>query len=600
MGIFTDEEKDIIRKGDVDGTCSFILDCKGGGEEKCRKAKASIKRLLDQSIRDAKNLLLKFADAYAHKRARFLPNLIKELIEELKQNLTVVSTCASISMQRIAEFEDKKFLSIMFECLQRYPLDSITCMHVMEPEKGKKLMKILLEKKRDIALNLLQIKDRDVNSRTLDLIEKVANEIDPDFLLTAASKGVVGSTILDLIENCAHSEKWPLKGTQALKVARILNPLHPLKNKTVYIDTGYLMNWGRENHYFSNPGKTEIHRLIEEVSTRIIKGSGIRRNARKFIRQNQIIDLLMFLPEKRYRGHDIHHFNVATLGLLFLNIYVNNNTTLKEYIRLQYDWIDEADVEVAWLVASLLHDHALPIRYMFKLAPFVCDRIKDRESSERLKSYAEAVERIQKAMEDTYLPLFSDKLFNIYERFKGAYDDRLYALDDLASQELQKIKFPQVRKNILPEHGVLGAINILSRLGDVSNDETIKIALEAIAVHSADDKISFKNDPLNFLLVLCDELQEWGREIAFSLPEVLIEISSIQIKRLRSYKGNRLSFMPNLCVSFRFLAGNRKRTRFDAGLFMKGKKRLYKRLKWDDPNVYPQDIQFERPTYTKK
>jgi hypothetical protein len=69
----------------------------------------------------------------------------------------------------------------------------------------------------------------------------------------------------------------------------------------------------------------------------------------------------------------------------------------------------------------------------------------------------------------------------------------------------------------LYDHGVLGAVNIVSHLEsrNVQIDSVIREALIAIAFHNNPNvkNISLNEHPIAFLLILCDQLQDWNRVI---------------------------------------------------------------------------------------
>ena len=158
-----------------------------------------------------------------------------------------------------------------------------------------------------------------------------------------------------------------------------------------------------------------------------------------------------------------------------------------------------------------------------------------------------------------------------------------------------KIGLHGVAQNGL-NHGVLAAANITSRFRNAPIDKIVETSAKAIALHSLmDEKISFKKDPLAFLLFLCDELQEWGREIAI-FPEILIDTSSITIERFH-IDGGKLFFTDDLRVSFRFLTNTERLTRFDPRLFMEEKKAILdKKLDFDDSDAFP-PIHCGKPTF---
>lgn len=79
----------------------------------------------------------------------------------------------------------------------------------------------------------------------------------------------------------------------------------------------------------------------------------------------------------------------------------------------------------------------------------------------------------------------------------------------------------QGSSNLLYDHGLVGASLVLKAMKSLTKESwaPIKRAALAIALHNLggyrlDNRITIdaNRDPLSFLLVLCDEIQEWGRE----------------------------------------------------------------------------------------
>lgn len=89
-----------------------------------------------------------------------------------------------------------------------------------------------------------------------------------------------------------------------------------------------------------------------------------------------------------------------------------------------------------------------------------------------------------------------------------------------------------------PNHGVLGALELLKEcevLDQSPDDSTLSIC-RAVALHDSEVKldIQWSQDKIAFILVLADELQEWGRPIGATLKTVT---NSIGI----NYRSNTLN-----------------------------------------------------------
>lgn len=150
-------------------------------------------------------------------------------------------------------------------------------------------------------------------------------------------------------------------------------------------------------------------------------------------------------------------------------------------------------------------------------------------------------------------------------------------------------------ENEIYDHGVLGTVNIISKLGKKAADnKTIKEALTAISLHNQTEiKINFKDNPIAFLLVLCDSLQEWGRTIIVE-NEPKTELDNIVLNLHNRKENDRdiYSFPETLKVGFYFHNTEvLKKTQWDYNIFINSITQNLGRLNLDGYN--PKTIKVE-------
>jgi hypothetical protein len=457
--------------------------------------------------------------------------------------------------------------------------------------QGKDLMKALHEEDPKIAEHLIQHREERIREQFLRLLLQVASDEPPPKTLVSS----------DLLDRGLHVEDKEERRDLILQIAQLTNPVRLLVRKkgdeTVCLDTMYLVNWGREKGYFRS---NVIRKIIDEMAAEI-KGSQALEVAQNMVKRARFLDLLLFLIPKRYRGHEIHQFNVAAFGLFLLDIHVDAHQTLADYIRVRCGLADSEEVKKAWIIASLLHDHALPINYMFKVIPSLRKRAKVR------KEYETTLRLLEEVLKDAYIDLFSETLL---KKYKAIVDDQepLENLSIVISAELRKLGFKadQVKEMIFNDrgvidndrvlnHGILAAVNVSCHLAEEfrkkrvrtrSYDSVIRVAVEAIAVHDLKKpSLSLRKEPFVFLLVLCDELQEWGREIV-ELPEILVDTSSIEVGTFR-HSGKKMFFNKKLFVHFNLPPVGESRTKFSGEIFENNKKDFKNRMDFDDPAINP-------------
>lgn len=246
------------------------------------------------------------------------------------------------------------------------------------------------------------------------------------------------------------------------------------------------------------------------------------------------IDWLLHLSQKRYRDHSTHALFVAVFGWFLLGCNIGRSSknpkgvTLKKWIskritekrKLPEEYPEEY-VEVAWWIASLLHDHAYPLQHILRVAPSL--------AIENSKIWLDQIWALLGfSPEGTTNPL--NKVL------KGLYDHTFLrtlrpaveeSANDCKRREsiLKKLRGHLIAPGFFKDselckesescydHGLLGAANISALLRGPKND-IIRTAIRAIGIHNGaacHEGVDVQNDPLAFLLVLCDECQEWER-----------------------------------------------------------------------------------------
>lgn len=261
------------------------------------------------------------------------------------------------------------------------------------------------------------------------------------------------------------------------------------------------------------------------------------------------------------------------------------------------------------MISALLHDHAIPIVYLFQNSFAICDLIQ------AYPTYDTALKSMQKAFEGAYDRLFSKKLSEIYkevskEDLELTEQKRITLLNTLLSktiqEELNRIKCPlEFDRSMLFDHGVLGAINLTTRLRSISDefidsDDAIKMAVNAIALHNSTTphisktKVRLDQEPIAFLLILCDEAQEWGREVGGRevgfQQRPTVECNHIEIGPFSYSNNHRLfedDFIINFCLADKQTLDS---TGWSADLFDKSKNLMVERLKFPDNDIRPKKL----------
>lgn len=339
------------------------------------------------------------------------------------------------------------------------------------------------------------------------------------------------------------------------------------------------------------------------------------RNQLAFCVQNEFA--LQFLaPDKRYRDHFVHQFNVGSLGYILLTIRLpGSGKTLVEEMAETKGWT-EKDVYASWWIAALFHDSGYLIPRLFGLYTRLTslsrkfahvplhwpvslqDWYQEEPYALRETYFGHASLTDAKASDlvayltEILCPRLTKVLAAVSEDHR-ARPKVGEAVREIVTEALDRLGFSDAVASVLEsdpwDHGALGACNLLelAQLHDTRWDGkpeagVLVEALRAIAVHNSMGvtSIDMKNDPIAYLLVLCDEIQEWGRERV--LPEEdFVELKRARIGPLAYAKDN--SLMSNDTLHVRFVLNStlnvlQSRTGWDREVFLQSKERSLGRL----------------------
>ncbi|HUT82971.1 MAG TPA: hypothetical protein VMZ29_17375 [Candidatus Bathyarchaeia archaeon] len=236
---------------------------------------------------------------------------------------------------------------------------------------------------------------------------------------------------------------------------------------------------------------------------------------------------------KYYRDHTEHQLRVAVLGDFLLEQDLGQGQLLSHIADLS--GLDKNKLkDQIWWVTGLIHDIGYPLQKITKAINYSllnqilkCYPMLDMDvipfeinlNSKNLEPYLQLLEEglSKKAKELIRFGSgyeYNNKIISNVEHFEGTIDGhRVY----------------QQGSQIQLDHGVIGALSLLRSIGTpeeikTNRDELLGYikAAQAIAIHNFKDQLSdytFDNNPLAFLLILIDEMQEWGRPIPLQIRD---------------------------------------------------------------------------------
>ncbi|MBN2156458.1 MAG: hypothetical protein JW776_10480 [Candidatus Lokiarchaeota archaeon] len=234
---------------------------------------------------------------------------------------------------------------------------------------------------------------------------------------------------------------------------------------------------------------------------------------------------------KYYRDHTEHALRVAVLGDFLLSQDLGNGKLSKVIADMVE--LDEKFIRgKLWWLTGLLHDIGYPLGKMATAVNYSL-------VNQILKCYPTLDIHIQplqiglsrKGKLEDYLKILerdmSDRARELFRKGVGSKELSPASPRTFLAQKGGHSEFSYYEQFEL-DHGVLSALSFLNGLGTpeeiLHNDEYQGYILvaQAIALHAFKEHLvdhAFENRPLAFLLILIDELQEWGRPIPIKVMD---------------------------------------------------------------------------------
>ncbi len=299
----------------------------------------------------------------------------------------------------------------------------------------------------------------------------------------------------------------------------------------------------------------------------------------EIFRSCERIDQLQSVFNRSHRDHFSHQFNVYGLGLIFLSAVVVGRKTLKEVIAESVDDKVE-EVDFAWAVSALLHDHAYPLEYLYQVKQRI---IQSGAGLSYERQIDELYEALMCALPDAYVPGLVPRGEDAIQRA----NEEMHR----AHLRLKEARPGLARPNDL-RHGYLAVANILKKIDSVGSAELsplMKAALSAIATHDIEATVTYSRDPLSCLLIICDELHEWGRPVLRSGHHACPVCSMLINLSPRDDGG--LDMPEKLEVEFQCSqADTLKQVGWRENIFSKGKSKAFRRIQFSVKDMRPHEI----------
>lgn len=225
-------------------------------------------------------------------------------------------------------------------------------------------------------------------------------------------------------------------------------------------------------------------------------------------------EAILYIVRSSYRDHLFHVLNVCLLGMVLIEAGLVDKLT--ESSELEDE--KSKNTMMNWILAGLLHD----VGYCIDLNRHILSHTAFLKSSPCIKNF-------QSNLQDNYIELEKELIASLDKKFN----------------------FGNMKAKL--DHGVVSATHFLyldqvhleDKMGNVPNPDWMKqitSAFRAMVMHNLKDEVKIEpsKDPLSFLLLLCDHIQEWDRPRMDSLSLRRFVTSALQSPRSGSLDSSTI------------------------------------------------------------
>lgn len=299
---------------------------------------------------------------------------------------------------------------------------------------------------------------------------------------------------------------------QDFEIFRFFDQLISLWQTLIEKSVKALRYYDDREPFKANPGKKPVAYGVDDLRTYFDKYVNFEKT--------------LYGSSRYYRDHVVHVFRVWILGIT--QLFANDNALLKE-ISIDEDCkVNPIEKISIWTLIALTHDLGYPLEKSLE----VVERTKDMMKSfvvNPIISMDLCFNGVQNSMNDFVLRFMSSKM-------KKKEGNSIDGYDFVA--RLQPKYYFKFQKSLEHnKHGILSALVIYKMLryfleSDYSTNEDYffkkedvrqfyirRDILRAISSHTCHDIYQLTAKNFSFLLILCDDAQEWGRK---SISELYI------------------------------------------------------------------------------
>jgi len=244
----------------------------------------------------------------------------------------------------------------------------------------------------------------------------------------------------------------------------------------------------------------------------------------------------ILFKEPHYRDHFIHQFQVFLCGLPIIEQHFDDIHS--SYSKL-FNPDSPINIEFSWLLAASYHDVGYLVQLLYSwMNRFFVDVLDVKD----IKINVDLAKLLQEKDFQENL----DKLTSLYNYIYNNTTNEKWKYS--GSHYVDPVLRKEFVKKLLNErnHGLISSIILLDRIQKQKRDKeyidrtfssivmpaALSIALHdkaILKIQNLEKNVIFEKDPLSFILIYCDAIQEWGR------PSSQNDLTFEQMPQLTNY-----------------------------------------------------------------
>ena len=269
---------------------------------------------------------------------------------------------------------------------------------------------------------------------------------------------------------------------------------------------------------------------------------------------------LLYGIDEFYRDHSIHVFRVYFLGEYLIRHHINGyeNLEILNYPdKLNSENTTPNEMEAMWCIIALCHDLGYPLQKLDELNKKVLKILEFFGTSNFFPI------KFSLPLEGTILDKFILKIISsrltdklklhlqpkFYAKYSNSYEKLNHGIMSCILLMKNLVYFKETDYQVIFKEGFSMNNNKEMYLEDARQFIIRREILRAIASHDNEDIYHIKMNNFLFLLIICDELQEWNRPASYKRLLYALDAKNKEIINIKNFNSDLIDIETNLNFS---------------------------------------------------